>query len=43
MNSIMNISRTVFIMVLFLVGIIMFNSDANKLVLEPIERMTEKV
>jgi hypothetical protein len=39
----MNISRTLFIMVLLLVGSMMFNADANRLVLEPIERMSEKV
>lgn len=43
MQSVMNISRTLFIMFLLLVGSLMFNADANKLVLEPIERMTEKV
>lgn len=43
MQSIMNISRTVFIMILLLVGSMMFNADANRLVLEPIERMSEKV
>lgn len=41
--SVMNISRTLFIMILLLVGSLMFNSDANKLVLDPIERMSEKV
>lgn len=30
-------------MILLLVGSLMFNADANKLVLEPIERMSEKV
>lgn len=30
-------------MLLLTVGSIMFNKDATKLVLEPIERMTEKV
>lgn len=39
----MNVTRTLFIMILLLVGSLMFNSDANKLVLEPIERMSEKV
>ncbi len=43
LQSIMNISRTIFIMILLLVGSMMFNADANKLVLEPIERMSEKV
>ncbi len=43
MQSIMNISRTIFIMILLLLGSIIFNSDANKLVLEPIERMSERV
>jgi hypothetical protein len=30
-------------MILLTIGSIMFNNDANKLVLEPIEHMTEKV
>lgn len=30
-------------MLLIAIGIIMFNQDATKLVLEPIERLTEKV
>lgn len=30
-------------MTLIATGIIMFNNDATKLVLEPIERLTEKV
>lgn len=43
MTSILNVCRTLFITVIIAVGIIMFNNDANKLVLEPIERLTEKV
>ena len=40
-DSIINIYRTVFIMALLTIGSIMFNQDANKLVLEPLETISE--
>lgn len=43
MNSYLSISRTVFVCVVLAVASIMFTSDANTLVLGPIERMLEKV
>lgn len=43
MDAILSISRTIFICVILSIASIMFTSDANKLVLSPIERMLEKV
>jgi hypothetical protein len=43
MTAILSITRTVFICVILSIASIMFTSDANKLVLTPIERMLEKV
>lgn len=43
MDSILSISRTVFVCIVLSIGAIMFTSDANRLVLSPIERMLEKV
>jgi hypothetical protein len=43
MTAILSIARTVFICVILSIASIMFTSDANKLVLTPIERMLEKV
>jgi hypothetical protein len=42
-QSILSISRTIFVCVVLSVASIMFTSDANRLVLSPIERMLEKV
>ena len=42
-QSYINISRTVFIMILIATGIILLNNDINVIVIEPIERLTEKV
>jgi len=43
MTAILSIARTIFICVILSIASIMFTSDANKLVLTPIERMLEKV
>jgi hypothetical protein len=43
MTAILSISRTIFICIILSIASIMFTSDANKLVLTPIERMLEKV
>ena len=42
-TSLLNIIRTLFIMSIIVTGIVMFNNDANRLVLGPIERLSEKV
>lgn len=42
-ESIINLGRTVFVSVVLLIAAIYFQQDANKLVLNPIERMLEKV
>ena len=42
-QAILSISRTVFVCIVLSVASIMFTSDANTLVLNPIERMLEKV
>ena len=42
-QSILSISRTIFVCIVLSVASIMFTSDANRLVLSPIERMLEKV
>ena len=42
-QSILSISRTIFVCVVLSVASIMFTSDANRLLLSPIERMLEKV
>jgi len=42
-ESIINISRTVFVSVVIAIAAIYFQKDANNLVLHPIERMLEKV
>jgi hypothetical protein len=43
MTSILNIARTLFVCVVLAIGSIILTSDANRLVLVPIERMLEKV
>ena len=43
LNSILSICRTVFVCIVLSIASIMFTSDANRLVLSPIERMLEKV
>jgi hypothetical protein len=43
LNALLSISRTVFVCVVLAVASILFTSDANTLVLNPIERMLEKV
>jgi hypothetical protein len=43
LNALLSISRTVFVCVVLAVASILFTSDANTLVLGPIERMLEKV
>jgi hypothetical protein len=42
-QSILSISRTVFVCIVLTIASIFFSDDANKLVLGPIERMLEKV
>jgi hypothetical protein len=42
-DSALNISRTFFVMIVLAIAAVFFTSDANKLVLIPIERMLEKV
>jgi hypothetical protein len=43
LNAILSIFRTLFVCVVLSIASIMFTNDANKLVLNPIERMLEKV
>jgi hypothetical protein len=43
LNALLSISRTIFVCVVLAVASILFTSDANVLVLGPIERMLEKV
>ena len=43
LNSVLSICRTIFVCVVLSIASIMFTSDANTLVLQPIERMLEKV
>ena len=42
-ESIINIARTLFIVVILALGSILFTQDAQRLVLDPLERMIEKV
>lgn len=42
-EGIIGLSRTTFICIVLAIGSIFFSSDANNLVLNPIERMLEKV
>ena len=42
-NGIIGVSRTLFICILLTIGSILFTMDATTLVLNPIERMIEKV
>jgi hypothetical protein len=42
-ESILSISRTIFVCIVLSIASIFFTNDANKLVLSPIERMLEKV
>jgi len=42
-EGVIGLCRTIFVCVVLGVGSIFFTSDANKLVLNPIERMLEKV
>lgn len=42
-ESLINIFRTVFVIILLTVGSYYFNKDARRLILDPIERITEKV
>jgi len=43
MDSILNITRTLFVCIVLAIASIFFTNDANRLVLTPIERMLEKV
>ena len=43
LESVLNLCRTIFICILLSIASIYFTKDANKLVLEPLERMIEKV
>jgi len=43
MESVLNISRTLMVCVLLGLGSYWFNRDASKLVLEPLERMIERI
>lgn len=43
LNSLLSIGRTIFVCIVLAVASILFTSDANTLVLGPIERMLEKV
>jgi hypothetical protein len=43
MEAILSICRTIFVCIVLSIAAIMFTSDANRLVLSPIERMLEKV
>lgn len=43
LNALLSISRTLFVCIVLSIASIMFTSDANTLVLGPIERMLEKV
>ena len=42
-NSLLNMLRTIFIIAVLAAGVFVFNRDASRLVLEPIERMLKKV
>ena len=42
-NSLLNMLRTIFICAILATGVFVFNRDASRLVLEPIERMLKKV
>jgi hypothetical protein len=42
-NALLNMLRTLFICAILAVGVFVFNRDASKLVLQPIERMLKKV
>lgn len=42
-ESVLNISRTVFVCIVLAVATMLFQGDAERLVLTPIERMLEKV
>ena len=42
-ESIINIARTLFIVIILALGSILFTQDAQRLVLDPLERMIEKV
>ena len=42
-ESLINIFRTIFVIILLTVGSYYFNKDARRLILDPIERITEKV
>ena len=42
-NSLLNMLRTVFICAILAAGVFVFNRDASRLVLAPIERMLKKV
>lgn len=43
LNSILSISRTIFVCVVLLMGALYFTKDANDLVLTPIANMVKKV
>ena len=43
LESIISLCRTIFICIVLAIGSIYFSQDANNLVLDPIERMLEKV
>ncbi len=42
-NALLNMLRTLFICAILAIGVFVFNRDASKLVLQPIERMLKKV
>ena len=43
LESVINLSRTLFVIIVLTIGLIYFNNVSNRLVLNPIERMLEKV
>ena len=43
LESVINLARTLFVIIVLTIGLIYFNNVSNRLVLNPIERMLEKV
>ncbi len=43
LNALLNMLRTLFIVLILAAGVFVFNRDASRLVLRPIERMLQKV
>ena len=43
LESVINLSRTLFVIIVLTIGLLYFNSITTKFVLNPIERMLEKV